>query len=102
MRRSGKLFQLTPTELFNALMVTSETMTNRLDRLAKAGLVRRIPDPSDQRGTLIQLTDKGFNLMKQAIEAHVKNEHLILSGAESLDRKTLNRLLRELLLSFET
>ena len=101
LRRSGEPFQLTPTELFNTLMVTSGTMTNRLDRLEKAELVRRIPDPSDRRGTLIQLTDKGFNLMEQAIEAHVENEHRILSAAELLDRETLDRLLRELLLSFE-
>ena len=101
LRRSGEPFQLTPTELFSTLMVTSGTMTNRLDRLEKAELVRRIPDPSDRRGTLIQLTDKGFNLIEQAIAAHVENEHHMLSTAESLDRETLDRLLRELLLLFE-
>ena len=53
LRRSGKPFQLKPMELFNTLMVTSGTMTNRLDRLEKAELVRRIPDPSDRRGTLL-------------------------------------------------
>ncbi|MEO1402419.1 MAG: MarR family transcriptional regulator [Cyanobacteria bacterium J06635_1] len=101
LRRSGDPFQLSPTELFSTLMVTSGTMTNRLDRLEKAELIRRMPDPSDRRGTLIRLTDKGFDLIEQAIEAHVENEHRILSAAESLDRETLDRLLRELLLSFE-
>ncbi|MEM1242622.1 MAG: MarR family transcriptional regulator [Cyanobacteria bacterium P01_H01_bin.26] len=102
LRRSGEAFQLSPTELFSTLMVTSGTMTNRLDRLEKADLIRRMPDPNDRRGTLIQLTDKGFNLIEQAIVAHVENEHRILNAAASLDRETLDRLLRELLLSFES
>ncbi|MEM9214479.1 MAG: MarR family transcriptional regulator [Cyanobacteria bacterium P01_F01_bin.150] len=101
LRRSGAPFQLSPTVLFSTLMVTSGTMTNRLDRLEKAELIRRMPDPNDRRGTLIQLTDKGFTLIEQAIEAHVENEHRILSAAKSLDRETLDRLLRDLLLSFE-
>ena len=102
LRRSGEAFQLSPTELFSTLMVTSGTMTNRLDRLEKADLIRRLPDPNDRRGTLIQLTDKGFNLIEQAIVAHVENEHRILNAATSLDRETLDRLLREFLLSFES
>ena len=99
--RSGEPFQLSPTAMFNTMMVTSGTMTNRLDRLEKVELIRRMPDPNDRRGTLIQLTNKGFELIEQAIAAHVENEHRILGGAESLDRETLDRLLRELLLSFE-
>jgi len=101
LRRSGEPFQLSPTAMFSTMMVTSGTMTSRLDRLEKAELIRRMPDPNDRRGTLIQLTDKGFDLIEKAIKAHVENEHRMLSGAESLDRETLDRLLRELLLSFE-
>jgi len=44
-------YQLSPTALFNALMVTSGTMTHRIDQLEQAELVKRIPDPSDRRGT---------------------------------------------------
>lgn len=101
LRRSGQPFQLSPTELFHTLMISSGTMTHRLDRLEKAGLIHRIPDPSDRRGTRIQLSDRGFELIEQAVAAHVENEHRILSNFEPSDRETLSRLLRELLLTFE-
>lgn len=101
LRRSGSPFHLSPTELFSTLMVSSGTMTHRLDRLEKAELVNRIPDRSDRRGTIIELTDKGFNLVEKAVEAHVSNEHRILSVLESSEREVLILLLRKLLVSFE-
>jgi DNA-binding MarR family transcriptional regulator len=101
LRRSGSPFHLSPTELFSTLMVSSGTMTHRLDRLEKAELVKRIPDRSDRRGTIIELTDKGFNLVEKAVEAHVSNEHRILSVLESSEREVLILLLRKLLVSFE-
>lgn len=101
LRRSGQPYQLSPTDLFNTLMVSSGTMTHRIDRLEQADLVKRIPDPSDRRGTLIQLTDKGFNLIEKAVEAHVKNEHRLLNVLEETEREVLVKLLRQLLLSFE-
>ena len=101
LRRSGQPYQLTPTELFNTLMVSSGTMTHRIDRLEQADLVKRIPDPSDRRGTLIQLTNKGFNVIEKAVEAHVANEHRLLSILEEAERKVLAQLLRKLLISFE-
>lgn len=101
LRRSGQPYQLTPTELFNTLMVSSGTMTHRIDRLEQADLVKRIPDPSDRRGTLIQLTNKGFNVIEKAVEAHVANEHHLLIVLEEAERKVLAQLLRKLLISFE-
>ncbi len=101
LRRTGPPYQLTPTQMFGTMMISSGTMTHRLDRLEKAGLVARIPDPSDRRSTLIQLTDKGFGLIESAIEAHVANEHTILSRLEASEREALAKLLRELLLAFE-
>lgn len=101
LRRSGKPYQLSPTELFNTLMVSSGTMTHRIDRLEQAELVRRIPDLSDRRGTLIELTDKGFNLIEEAVKAHVANEHRILSVLAESEREALIQLLRKLLVSFE-
>jgi len=92
---------ISPTELFNTLMVSSGTMTHRIDRLEQADLVKRTPDPSDRRGTLIQLTNKGFNLIEKAVEAHVANEHRLLSVLEEAERKVLAQLLRKLLISFE-
>ncbi|MEO0011780.1 MAG: hypothetical protein RLZZ535_169 [Cyanobacteriota bacterium] len=101
LRRSGKPYQLSPTELYNSMMVTSGTMTHRIDGLEKVELVKRIRDPSDRRGVLIHLTDKGFDLIEQAVEAHVENGHRILSVLEESELETLNMLLRKLLISLE-
>ncbi|NJL89512.1 MAG: MarR family transcriptional regulator [Coleofasciculaceae cyanobacterium SM2_1_6] len=99
--RSGSPYQLSPTDLFNALMVTSGTMTNRIDQLERAALVRRTPDPHDRRGTLIALTEKGQDLIGQAIEAHVANLHRLVNVLEESERQSLALLLRKLVLSFE-
>lgn len=101
LRRSGAPYQLSPTALFKSMMVSSGTMTNRVDRLEKAGWVERIPDECDRRGTLIQLTDKGFALIEEAVTAHVANEHRILHVLDDSDRKTLASLLSKLLVSLE-
>jgi len=101
LRRSGQPYQLTPTELFNTLMVSSGTMTHRIDRLERADLVKRMDDPSDRRGTLIQLTNKGFNAIEKAVEAHVANEHRLLAALDETERQVLAQLLRKLLISFE-
>lgn len=101
LRRSGQPYQLSPTELFNTLMVSSGTMTHRIDRLEQTKLVKRLPDLSDRRGTLIELTGKGFDVIEKAVEAHVINEHRILSVLEESERQALTQLLRKLLLSFE-
>lgn len=101
LRRSGQPYQLSPTELFNTLMVSSGTMTHRIDRLEQAELVKRIPHPNDRRGTLIELTDQGFNVIEEAVEAHVVNEHRVLSVLEESEREALAQLLRKFLVSFE-
>lgn len=101
LRRSGSPYQLSPTDLFNALMVSSGTMTHRIDQLEQAEWVKRIPDLGDRRGTLIVLTDKGLKLIEQVVEAHVANGHDILSALKESERELLMRLLRKLLLSFE-
>ncbi|MEM8505591.1 MAG: MarR family transcriptional regulator [Cyanobacteria bacterium P01_D01_bin.1] len=101
LRRSGAPYQLSPTELFKSMMVSSGTMTNRIDRLENSGLVERIPDQHDRRGTLIHLTDKGFELIEAAVTAHVANEHRILDVLSQTEKEDLSKLLRKLLLSFE-
>jgi DNA-binding MarR family transcriptional regulator len=101
LRRSGAPYQLSPTELFNTLMVSSGTMTHRIDRLEQANLVQRIPDPSDRRSTQIALTDSGLDLIERAVAAHIQNEHRILSVLTPSERETLVQLLRKFLLSFE-
>ena len=101
LRRSGQPYQLSPTELFNTMMVSSGTMTHRVDRLERAELVQRIPDPSDRRGTLIQLTNKGFQVIEKAVEAHVGNLHRLLASLDEEDRRVLAQLLHKLLIAFE-
>ncbi|VVE04394.1 Multiple antibiotic resistance protein MarR [Pandoraea morbifera] len=79
LRRSGAPYRLAPTALFSTLMVTSGTMTHRLQRLEARGWIGRVPNPDDARSTLVQLTDAGFALIERAVEAHVANEHRMLA-----------------------
>jgi DNA-binding MarR family transcriptional regulator len=102
LRRSGKPFALTPTDLYEATMVTSGAMTARLDRLEKAGLTERAPHPSDRRGVVVRLTEKGLALTDEALAAHVANEHQILAGLTPEERETLAHLLGKLIGSVKT
>jgi len=97
LRRSGSPYALTPTDLYEATMVTSGAMTNRLDRLEKAGLILRGPHPNDRRGIVVQLTEKGLALIDEALTAHVANEHEILAALTPAERETLSRLLEKLI-----
>jgi DNA-binding MarR family transcriptional regulator len=99
LRRSGAPYALTPTALYEATMVTSGAMTNRLDRLEKAGLIARGPHPNDRRGIVVQLTEKGLALIDEAVTAHVANEHKILAGLTQAERETLSQLLEKLIRS---
>ncbi len=101
LRRNGVPYQLTPTELYNSMMVSSGTMTNRIDKLERMGLVERLADKRDRRGTLISLTNKGFELIEAAVTAHVENGHRILSGLEKSELKDLAGLMRQLLVLLE-
>lgn len=97
LRRSGAPYALTPTVLYEATMVTSGAITNRLDRLESAGLISRVPHPTDRRGMLVQLTEKGRVLIDEAVTAHVQNEHEILSGLTREERDSLAGLLAKLI-----
>jgi DNA-binding MarR family transcriptional regulator len=97
LRRSGPPFALTPTDLYEATMVTSGGMTSRLDRLERAGLIARKAHPTDRRGIIVRLTDKGRKLIDEALTAHVENEHRILAGLTPAERETLAGLLAKLL-----
>ena len=89
LRRSGAPYTLTPTELFSSLMVTSGTMTTRLKNLENQGLIDRLPNPDDARSMLVRLTDKGKELIEQAVFPHVENEKRLM---EKLDLKTKTSL----------
>lgn len=97
LRRSGEPYMLSPTRLYEAAMISSGGMTNRLDRLERAGLVERRPDPSDRRGKLIALTDAGKRVIDETIGRHVANEERLLSVLTEDEQQTLNALLRKLI-----
>lgn len=97
LRRSGPPYELTPTALYEATMISSGGMTARLDRLEKAGLIARRRHPTDRRGTLVALTDKGRSLIDDALQLHLQNEHAILASLSEAEQAELNRLLAKLL-----
>ena len=101
LRRSGAPYRLSPGALLRSLMVTSGTMTNRIDRLEEKGLVRRVPDPEDRRGILVELTEQGRELIDTALPAHVANEERILKALSKEEQHTLATLLGKLLSSLE-
>ena len=98
LRRSGPPYQLSPTDLYREMMLTSGAMTNRIDRLEAAGLVARRDDPKDRRGTLVRLTAKGKALIDAATTKHVANEQRLLSALTAREQVQLSDLLRKLLL----
>lgn len=101
LRRSGSPYRLSPGDLLAMTMVSSGTMTNRIDQLEKAGLVERIHNPNDRRSVLISLTERGFAIVEEAAGAHVENQHRLVAGLSEEERVTLNRLLKRFLRDFE-
>jgi DNA-binding MarR family transcriptional regulator len=101
LRRSGKPYELRPTDLLRESLLTSGAITNRIDRVERLGLVERRPDPDDGRSWLIKLTPAGKKLADIAIARHfssVGREINILTGSE---QDQLAELLTKLLASFE-
>jgi DNA-binding MarR family transcriptional regulator len=101
LRRVGAPYELNPTTLMRATLLSSSGMTKRLDRMAKAGLIERRPDPNDRRGTLVRLTHRGKNIIDRAVETHLGNEERLLGGLTAAERSTLDRVLKRLLLKLE-
>jgi DNA-binding MarR family transcriptional regulator len=101
LRRQGPPFQLTPGALLRATLVTSGTMTNRIDRLAAAGLVRREPDPRDKRGVLVTLTEQGVARADAALADLLRRERALLAGLDHGERQHLADLMRILLAPFD-
>jgi DNA-binding MarR family transcriptional regulator len=76
-------------------------MTNRLDRLEEAGLVRRLPDPKDRRGIVVEVTDKGRRLYEKTVDVQAKKEQFFAAALTDTEKRELNALLRRLMLEFE-
>jgi DNA-binding MarR family transcriptional regulator len=101
LRRAGPPFRRSAGELAEISDLSSGAMTNRLDRLEKAGLVQRLPDPNDRRGVLIELTKTGQNKWLETTGAGAAQEALMASALSVREKKQLNALLRKLMLEFE-
>jgi DNA-binding MarR family transcriptional regulator len=97
--RSGPPYRLTPGDLSGAMVLSSGAMTNRIDRLEEAGLVERLPDPDDRRGTLVAITERGRQVVDEAMVAHLANEERLLGALSAGERHQLTGLLRKLLVS---
>src|SRR5262245_23815811 len=101
LRRAGPPFRRTPTALYRACMLSSGAMTNRIDRLERAGLVTRMPDPQDRRGILVGLTEPGREVVEKAIAAAWTTQHRLMATLTPAERERVAGLLRKLLFALE-
>ncbi|WP_223691162.1 MarR family winged helix-turn-helix transcriptional regulator [Leifsonia poae] len=101
LRRAGAPYQLSPKALLQQTLVSSGTMTNRIDRLVSRGLVHRRTDPNDGRGILVQMTPQGLSRVDAAITRLVDAESDLLSSLSPTDQERLAVLLRKLSLDFD-
>ncbi|MFI5061316.1 MAG: MarR family winged helix-turn-helix transcriptional regulator [Actinomycetales bacterium] len=101
LRRAGPPYQLSPKSLLQQTLVSSGTMTNRIDRLVSRGLVERRTDPNDGRGILVQMTSQGLIRVDAAITRLVDAESDLLASLSSADQERLAALLRKLSLDFD-
>ncbi len=101
LRRAGAPYQLSPKSLLQQTLVSSGTMTNRIDRLVARDLVERRTDPNDGRGILVVMTPKGQTRVDSAISTLLVAESELLSRLPPADRERLAALLRKLSLDFD-
>ena len=101
LRQAGPPFRRSAGLLAKRTDLSSGAMTNRLDRLEKAGLVRRLPDPDDRRGVLIELTGEGEKKWVATAKVQAAYENLIGAALNKREKEQLNSLLRRLMLEFE-
>jgi DNA-binding MarR family transcriptional regulator len=102
LRRAGRPYVLSPGRLLDQTMVTSGTMTNRVDRLEARGLVQRMPDPADRRGVHVRLSPRGKDRVDAALADLLDRERDLLRTLSAQDQATLSSLLRHLVVPFES
>lgn len=91
--RSGPPHALSPNQLLATMMVSSGTMTHRIDQLVKEGMVARVPNPQDKRSVQVQLTERGRAVIDAAVTDHVAGQKRLLCGLTPEDQAALNGLL---------
>lgn len=101
LRRSGEPYQLSPGQLVQQTLVTSGTMTHRVDRLVGKGLVERLPDPADRRGVLVLLTPTGRSSVDGAFTALLARERDLLVDLDPSTTAQVADALRTLSLPFD-
>ncbi|WP_433254255.1 MarR family winged helix-turn-helix transcriptional regulator [Streptosporangium sp. CA-135522] len=101
LRRAGEPYTLSPKAMTATLMLTSGGMTGRLDRLERAGLVARTPDPDDRRALRVSLTARGLQTINEAVTAGLGPQHEALAGLSPQERERLGDLLRTLMGALE-
>jgi DNA-binding MarR family transcriptional regulator len=101
LRRSGPPYALSPTDLLASMMVTSGTMTNRIDRLVQAGLVERRPNPEDGRSALVALTEEGFARAEAVVADHVATQARLYALLPPEQQGQLEQIVRGYLACFE-
>lgn len=101
LRRIGDPYQLSPGQLMQETMVTSGTMTNRLDRLESLELITRESDPSDGRASLVTLTKSGMRAVDRAMEDLLNREREFLKSLTKVERAQLASALSELAAPFD-
>ena len=101
LRFAGPPYRRSAGKLAKRAELSSGAMTNRLDRLEEAGLVRRVPDPDDRRGVLVELTKAGHRAWEDGLRAQAANEALIAAALNETEKRQLNALLRRLMREFE-
>jgi DNA-binding MarR family transcriptional regulator len=96
LRRAGAPYRRSPGQLAKSFGLTTGAMTNRLDKLESAGLVKRLPDPDDRRGVIVELLPEGREVWERAVGAQSTKEQFVASGLNERERKQLNSLLRRM------
>lgn len=101
LRIAGPPNQLSPTQLFKGLMLSSAGITSRLDRLEARGLVRRARHPNDRRGVIVELTDEGRAVLEEAVSANTAAERGLVQGLDGDEARTVAGLLKKMLAALE-
>jgi DNA-binding MarR family transcriptional regulator len=101
LRLAGPPHRRSVGEMADRAELSSGAMTNRIDRLEQSGFVKRVPDPNDRRGVLVELTEKGHQTWEESLRAGAANEALVAAALSEDEKRQLNALLRKMMREFE-